>query len=195
MRMRTCPHCGVAVDDSRGPAAFCEHCGKALPALYTTGPRVVGAGTFAATQAGQELQARDLARQAKKAATALLAVALIQLILGGLVVFLLKKELQAADAWGLALAEVFGVGTLYLGLFFWARQQPLPPAIVGLVVYVTLQIATAIHVGPEALWKGILVKVIIIVVLARAIGAGVQHRRLLQQSATRSDQGYPEPEG
>src|SRR5687768_8999316 len=75
--MMACPHCGAG---NPVGSAFCQSCGKALPTGYSAGPRVVGAGEFAGTAAGQKLQSDELRKQSKKASGALLAVAIIQTV-------------------------------------------------------------------------------------------------------------------
>ena len=93
----TCPHCG-APNPSTG--TFCESCGKALPSSVASSPRVTSsAAGFAGTDAGRSLQAAELHKQAKKAAGALLAVAIIQAAFGSLIVFaILPKNTPLADA-------------------------------------------------------------------------------------------------
>ena len=71
---QNCPHCGAL---NPGGAAFCESCGKALPNLTPTGPRIVSGNQFATSTVGRELQADELHKTAKKASGALLAVAII----------------------------------------------------------------------------------------------------------------------
>src|SRR5947209_2868350 len=108
-----CPHCGAA---NRVGAQFCESCGKALPAATRTGPRVVGEQDFAATAAGKALQTDELHKQMKKAAGALLAVAIIQTGFGLLLYFLLQTAIKQGRVNGpVLLGTVFGVAVLFWG--------------------------------------------------------------------------------
>jgi hypothetical protein len=190
-----CPHCGAS---NPGGGAFCESCGKALPPPVPTGPRIVGNETLATTGAGQELQDEQLHKQAKRASGALLAVAILTTI-AGLVIFALSRSAPSGTmaSRGIEISSAVGVVTLIIaavfwGLYIWSRSQPLPAAIVGLVVYGTLvTINVILHIsaagqegGPRGLGIGCL-DIIIIVVLAQAITAGAQHRKLMRQ------QGYP----
>lgn len=95
-----------------------------------------------------------------------------------------------------ALAVIFGIAAIFFGLYFWARVNPLPAAIVGLVIYVTLWVLDIVlttaamanapagsrqpGAGP---FNGIIIRIIIIAILVRAIQAGSQHRKLLRQQA------------
>ena len=172
-----CPHCSaVNADDSQ----FCEQCGKVI-AVAASGPRVVHGGKVAATGVGRDLQATALAATAKKAAGALLAVAILQAIAGTVMVYAAKKAAVAGTDLTVLYVVVYGVAAVFFGLYLWARRNPLPAAISGLVVFLTLHGLEAVS-DPESIAKGILVKIIIIVVLARAISAGMKHRALKREA-------------
>ena len=70
---------------------------------------------------------------------------------------------------------------VFFALYFWARKQPLPASIVGLLVYVTMHLLDAIA-DPTAIARGIIMKIIIIAILVNAIQAGVKYRQLQRQS-------------
>ena len=179
--MAACPHCGGA---NGVGLAYCEHCGKALPGV-SSGPRLVEGATVATTATGRQLQSDELGKKARTAAGALLAVA----ILSTLGVFLVWAQVQEAigdpEVGGLAVTMIAAQAVMagaYWGLWFWARSNPLPAAIIGLAIFLALMAVNAIAVGPETLIQGILIKAIIIVVLVKAIQAGVQHRAVLRDS-------------
>jgi hypothetical protein len=194
-----CPHCGAS---NPGGGAFCESCGKALPTLSPSGPRIVAGNQFATTTVGQELQADALHKKAKKAAGALLAVAIIQTVVTGILVAVVyntraRAEINYAVVVGMAIVAI-----VFWGLWLWSRKQPLPAAIAGLALYGTLvainvitsvsqlaqQGAGAPRSGP---FGGIGIgwlDIVIIAVLAQGITAGAQHRKLMQQQA-----GGPRP--
>ena len=188
----TCPHCGAG---NPAAAAFCEACGKALPSAVAGGPRVVGGDAIAATAAGQQLQADQLQKQAKRASGALLAVAIILTIVSAVVFFILRAASGMAPPPGAqgagfaqgAAAVMMILAAVFWGLFFWSRSQPLPAAIVGLVIYATLIVINVVtslsqigEGGRGGLGVGC-IDIIIMVVLAQAITAGVQHRKLMRQ--------------
>jgi hypothetical protein len=181
MDTATCPHCGVA---NELDASFCISCGKALPGRAEAGgPQIVEGSALAGTTAGQSLQEEELRKQSRKAAGALLAVAILQCLFGVLLLVVGRAMLggaQDVELDRLVFVVVFAIGLIFFGLFWWARHNPLPAAITGLVLFVTVHLLDALA-DPTALARGIIVKVIIIVVLARAISAGVRHRKLRQE--------------
>jgi hypothetical protein len=143
----------------------------------------------AATATGQALQADALAKETKKAFGALLAVAILQVLFAVLILVLLQSgggrtpltgnmDLAETPILGLAIV-MFGIAAIFFGLAFWARRNPLPAAIVGLVVFVTVHLLDALA-DPTAIVRGILVKIVVIVVLIRAISAGARHRAMLR---------------
>ena len=180
MSVVSCPHC--AAPNSLG-SAFCQACGKALPSPTPSGPRVVTKAEFATTTAGQTLQSDQLRQQVKKASCALLIVAIMQVLFGVLILTsgMIPGVSDDRIKPGLAVyLAVFGVGTIFFILYLWARRSPLPAAIVGLVLFITLHLMEAIA-NPAALCQGVILKAIVILVLAKAIQVGLKHRQLLQQ--------------
>jgi len=186
----TCPHCGALT-----PAgAFCQACGKALPSAVPTGPRVVSGEQLASTTAGQKLQSDELQKTAKRARGALLAVAIISTLGIGVVYAILKNLAKASDAAILAaLSAQIIIAVIFWGLYVWSRHQPLPAAIIGLIAYSTLviiNVVTTLSLARESRtgFGGIGIgwlDIVIIIILARAISAGAQHRRLVAQMAGR----------
>ena len=177
-----CPHCNEL---NPAGASFCGSCGKAMPVLGASGPTVLSGDALAGSGAGQQLQSQELAKKTRSAAGALLAVAIIQTLVGLLMFFVVKA--QVANDPTLEIDPVFfivlgGVAAIFWGLWFWARKNPLPAAIVGLVLFLTLWFVD-ILVDPTQIARGIIVKIIVIAVLVKAIKAGAQHRKLMQQGA------------
>ena len=188
-----CPHCGAA---NVTTAAFCEACGKALPSMTQAGPRVVSAEALPQSALGQRLVGDELVKQQKKATTALLAVAIIQTVVGPIILTILSQsQRQPTTIPPIIWVVQFGVAAIFWVLWFWSRKSPLPATIVGLILYVTLVVLNVIAaVGdlaadPEAPRRGLggvgigILDIIIIVILAQAIGAGVKHKRLMQTEA------------
>ncbi len=187
----SCPHCSAA---NVAGSQFCESCGKALPSVFSGGPRVVDGSGFASTAAGQKLQSDELSKQARKASGALLTVAIIQTVMCGIVVMIANsnKRLDFLMQNG-AFLGIAGAAGIFWGLYFWARRQPLPAAIVGLVLYVTL-VAVNVILSARQMAKGGVgnggfggvgvgwLDIVIIVVLAQAITAGSKYRKMMQTS-------------
>jgi hypothetical protein len=202
-----CPHCSAT---NPSGSAFCESCGKALPPPVPSGPRVVGADDVAATSAGLTLQTGEAAKQAKKAANALLTVSILITFSAALILVLINV-LKPRDDMPLPIGMVDVVINLFIAALFWAlwmwsRKNPLPPAIVGLVLYITITVvqlmvaamlikqareagafeadATAnpgSSSGPPPGFGGIFIRIFILLMLVQAVHAGVKHRRLLRQ--------------
>ena len=174
-----CPHCGAQNPDG---AAFCEKCGKAVPSSTPAGPRIVSGEAVAGTAIGQTVQADQLRKEARKAAGALFVVAVLQVIGAALYCFVLRPEMNIAPEQALIVAIVALVlAGIYAALALWARANPLPPAIAGLVLYVTLTVVEAVR-APSANIPAIAVKVFIILVLAKAVQAGIRYRRFQAQT-------------
>jgi hypothetical protein len=167
-----CPHCGITVEET---AAFCPSCGKAVSS-GSTGPRVVESEDLASTGAGIKLQAEGLRKQTRQAFVCLLVVALLQLGAAAVFYAISPALLQTSVVVGI-------IGVIFLGLAFWARRSPFPAAITGLVILATLWALDAVA-DPTTLAQGLIVKVIIILVLVRAIQAGARYRRLVQETGT-----------
>ena len=130
-----CPHCGAI---NVGGDAFCRSCGKALP-MPTSGPRVYTGDNLPQSQQGQALLGEDLKKQIRRVTITLLVVGILQLTCG-MILAVTFSQLDPASSGSMAISMVaqliIGVG--FLGLSFWSRFAPLPAAITGLVIYITL---------------------------------------------------------
>lgn len=191
MESAICPHCQA---ENEAGSTFCAACGKAMPAVMATGPRVVSAAATPTTSAGMKLHTDELHKQAKSASGALLAVAIIQTVFGGIMVAALSASRAGARMDTTILyATVFGVAVIFWALYVWSRWAPLPAAIVGLVVYISLWLLDIIGAivamqnpsTPGAVvaspFSGIILRIIIIAVLVKAVKAGVRHRQLTRE--------------
>ena len=190
-----CPHCGAA---NPFGSQFCQTCGKALPSVYQSGPRVVGSDEFAATAAGQKLQSDELLKQSKKATGALLTVAILQTLGAAFLIYLLNDVHVPAFLENFVRIMAFAsvaIAALFWGLWFWSRSNPFPAAIVGTVLYVTFSLVDYIGAfmiieqnrppGATGGTPGIpWLKILIIAVLVQACQAGAKHRKLMQQQPT-----------
>jgi hypothetical protein len=174
----SCPHCGTA---NQSAASFCEACGKALPTLTAAAPRIVTEAALPSTAAGRQLLGAELQKHLKKAKGALLTVAVMQTIFGALIIGVSKATLPAGETVPAVLViTLVGIAAIFYGLYAWARRSPLPAAIVGLILFVTLHLIDALA-DPRQITRGLIVKVIIVAMLAQAIQAGVKYKRLLPQ--------------
>jgi hypothetical protein len=94
------------------------------------------------------------------------------------------EDLERRDTAILYGAVLGGLGMLYFGIHLWAKRDPLPAAIAGLCLYLT-PIAIDAAVEPSALFRGIILKIAVITMLAKAIDAASKHRALSQRLASR----------
>ncbi len=191
MTTTTCPHCGAS---NAVGAAFCESCGKALPSVMPTGPRIISGDAMPQSAAGQKLMGDQLTKQTRRAANTLLVVGLLQLTCGGIAAVALSKlPGSQPEMLTILLAAQLVVGVGFVGLYFWARRSPLPASIVGLVVYCTLVALNVISAlgnlssgtprsGIGGLGIGWL-DIVIIVFLAQGIDAGMKHKRMLESGS------------
>lgn len=72
----------------------------------------------------------------------------------------------------LVIAFPVGLGLVFIGLFFWARRSPLPALMTALVLFVTVHVADAV-LDPAALYRGIVMKVVVVLALLGGIRAAV----------------------
>ena len=179
MNAATCPHCATPYEPGD---QFCPHCGLALAASDDRGPRLIEGDVLAATSAGRALQSAELCKIAGRASKALLAVTILQLLFGTILILTLPIRTPTGEPVDKlpVLVSVFGIGIGFALLSWWARSAPLPAAVVGLIAFITVHGLDAV-VDPTAIVRGIVVKIIVIVVLAQAISAALKHQRLKKQ--------------
>ncbi|MEM1211635.1 MAG: zinc ribbon domain-containing protein [Planctomycetota bacterium] len=167
-----CPHCDAFVQ-SRD--TFCTECGKAVGTSSFSGPTLTDDKSLGRSSVGKELQSDAMLKKAKSASGALLAVAILQLV----ALAVLAGLLPAGPDKNLVLVVVGAISAVYWGLWWWSRSSPFPAALTGLIVYLTM-LGVGAALDPSTLFQGILIKVIIVVVLVRAVQAGLQHKRLVE---------------
>lgn len=177
MSQVNCPHCQA----QSAPGDFCESCGMALPGPAQA-PRIIADSALAGTAAGAVLQSQALGKQVKKAAQALLVVAVIQ-SLGAIVFTLMMSHAPAArQAQSLpGLVVLYVIASLFWALYIWACWQPLPAAITGIIFFVSLHLLDAM-INPASLASGIIIKVMVIAMFIKAIDAGLKCRKLERMS-------------
>jgi hypothetical protein len=187
-----CPHCG---ENNLAGGAFCEACGKALPASTTGGPRIISGDAIPQSAAGQKLMGDQLQKQVNRAAYTLLAVGILQLTCGAIAAAVVSKlPGSPPEMLVVLLAAQFIVGGGFLGLYFWARRAPLPASIVGLVVYCTLVALNMINSvsqlgsgNPRSGFGGLGIgwlDIVIIIFLVQGINAGMKHKRMLESGSS-----------
>lgn len=176
-----CPHCDV--ENPLG-SRFCQSCGKAVPDMIQSSPKIISDEELAETKSGQNIQSMELQKATRKSVVTLWCLAILQFLSGVVFYFILKNtadaNLDAAEQERIilfAVSVVVGLGIIFAVLAIWARKSPLPASIVGFTLYVTVQLVDALA-DPMTLAKGWLIKAFIIIALINAIKAGVKHKKL-----------------
>jgi hypothetical protein len=106
-----------------------------------------------------------------QASSVLFAVAVVQLVCGfvGRVIVPLIFEAPFPDEKVTTFSVTwFGSGVVFGLLGLWARVRPLPPTIVGLLLYVGIFTANGI-IDPETIATMILVKIVVVLALVLAV--------------------------
>ncbi len=93
----------------------------------------------------------------------------------------LRKQILANQYLELGL-NLF-LATLMIGLFFWAKNAPLPALIIATSIYVVLIVANAIY-EPATIGKGIVIKIIVIGLLIRGIKSALSLRQFNNANPT-----------
>jgi hypothetical protein len=73
-----------------------------------------------------------------------------------------------------------GLAIVYLGMWFWARRNPLAATVIALLLFITVIVVNSVY-DPKTLAQGVLVKIFFIAALAKAISAAQEERRLQAQ--------------
>lgn len=157
--MIACQQCNHQNSDS---SRFCEGCGVALH-----DPR-------RAVREADEIEAEFRLDQVRKARSAFLVVGVLQLLAG-----VLGAVMAPPGAAMFVLGAEVVVAIVFFGLAWWCSKQPFAAAVVGLFVYAGLHTLAALG-DPSSIYKGIIVKVIVIVVLVRAVKAGIAYRQFVR---------------
>lgn len=155
--------CSSCNHSNPGTSSFCEECGTALvdPAK--------------AEREADEIEASFMLDRVKKARGALYAVAVLQL-LGGL----FEVADTPTDDQIVVVVVVGGLSAVFAGLGWWCSRSPFAAALIGLFVFVGIHALAALG-DPQNIYQGIVVKVVVIAVLARAVKAGVEYRTFVRR--------------
>lgn len=86
----------------------------------------------------------------------------------------------AALIYGPEVWTLWAIAGLFAALAVWAMRAPLIASAIGLVVFVLLHVLEAVA-DPTSIYKGILMKVIVVAVLVGAIRTALKHREFRQE--------------
>jgi hypothetical protein len=197
-----CWHCNTE-NDPVATAGFCDRCGRKLEDVPETG---IAEAPRRQAEPGQhlypdrdvdlrtrppfdspaaELQNYEKQKYLGQASGVLFGMAAIQ-FLCGMIGIVVSPRLLGLDGDPLMLAVgaliVLGIAGTYVGLGIWARYQPLPATIIGLVLYVAMFIGNMILTDkPETIIMGIWLPILLIIMLARGVVAATKYNKLMQQ--------------
>ena len=124
----------------------------------------------AATEVERQ-EADEEAALGRSGANGLLAVTLLELI-GTTVLFFVVAEDPPEPV---ALVFSYGFVAIFAALYVWARSNPYPALITGLLLYAAVVLLAAIA-DPTSLFQGVIVKVIVVCVLGGSIRNLRQYR-------------------
>ena len=106
-----------------------------------------------------------------QASGVLFVIAAAQVLFGGIGLALVPLGFGAPipdDRIALYLVTWFGLGVVFGLLGVWARVRPLPPVIIGLLLYVGLVTANAV-IDPDSIMSMIVVKILVVLALILSI--------------------------
>ena len=179
------PHCTACKNPltaSEVEFGRCDACGAKVPAadVEDDAPRPRLKRRTEQLAKTKEPETREsLLKQAKKqAATTLFVVAALMLVCNTVGVLMLGDQ-QGLEEEEKIIAVVVGVGVavMFAGLGAWALFMPLPPTIIGLVLFTGLSVVEIVS-DPAAIGRGIIIRIVIIVMLVKAINAAVKAGKL-----------------
>lgn len=105
----------------------------------------------------------------------ILAIGIIYVV-SALVMGAIVGDMTDKYIWGPTIALFI----CHLGLWWWAKTQPFPAAVVALVLFLTVQLVNA-AMNPDTIHHGIVVKILFLVALIKAVQAGSEANRLRKQ--------------
>ena len=195
MAVRHCPECQSPVSASEIEFRTCEACGARLPASRheeDEEPRERRPNRRTAQLRSEpDPESHDvLMKQAKKqASVTLFVVAALMMVCGSIAVaFLGNQEGAAPEEIAIGVVLVIGMAAVFAGLGFWAMFMPVPPAIIGLVFFVGITVLDFVG-DPAMAVKGIFLRIIIIVMLVKAINTAVKASKVAPKKREYEDEG------
>ena len=153
-----CTHCLKEVPESN---TFCEHCG------YPQHGSASEKSKFHADRVMSYSKSKEAPKLIRKARNTLLVIAGIS-FLSGAYYYLTQDDLGTF----ISALVLFAV---YLTLGFWSQKRPLIALVLGLLVYLTTLVINGI-VEPSTVYRGLIIKGIIVVFLAKGINSALHLR-------------------
>jgi hypothetical protein len=117
-----------------------------------------------------------------KARNWILGIGVWYLVSGAIMYLIMRKQFATKAELDMQLATCGGLFLIHVGLYFWAKTAPLAAAVASLLLFVTVHTANA-AMDPHTIYKGVVIKVAFVVILAKAIQAGLEIHRMRNQRA------------
>ena len=163
MQPLVCNHCSKVVDES---VKFCVSCG------YPHNGTASEKSKFHADRIINNSKSKEAGGSLRKARNTLFFIAALSFGIGLFYMF----TQNATD-----ILITYSIQALiYLLLGFWSQKKPLIALVLALLVYLTTIVISGI-VEPATLFKGIIIKIFIIVFLAKGINSALHIRKMKAQ--------------
>jgi hypothetical protein len=123
-----------------------------------------------------EMQVQMRAKDELGRARVWILVVGIAYLASGLITLAMQRDQLSPHGYNLVLAIVVGLCAAHVGLWVWAKWQPLAAAIIAFLLFVGVQSLQAV-VDPSTIYKGLIIKIGFTLAIIRAINAGLAVQR------------------
>lgn len=155
----SCTHCGAIIKDEQ---KYCSGCG--YPQRGSAGEK----SKFHAHRIMKKSKAQDAPKVIRQARVILFVIAGITFIYG-IFLFYFRDDMASLIAAAI-------MSAVYVILGYWSQQKPLIALVLALLLYATNLVLTAV-IEPDTLYKGFVLKAIIIYFLIRGINSAMHLRK------------------
>jgi hypothetical protein len=163
----SCKCCSTAISEND---QFCQSCGFPLKGTEEEQNNFIYSRNY------KHIELEGLDKKIRSAGTTLYVLAGLFLVFG-----LVYFGMNASDSTASAMLITYGIlAVLFLLLGFWSKKKPVAAIISGLVLYILLQILSAID-DPVNIVKGIIVKIIIIGYLIKGMQSAFEAEKIRKQ--------------
>jgi len=154
-----CSQCEAQINPNQ---VFCSICG--FPEQGSDSEK----SKFHANRVMKKRKVDDANKRIKSARNGLFVVSALSFV-GGLFYFFAYDDMGA-----LVVSAILSL--IYLGLGYWAQEKPLVALVLGLTVYITT-IALSSIIDPSTLFKGIIIKMVIIYYLVKGVNSALELKK------------------
>lgn len=163
-----CENCGAIV---KGDEHFCGECG--FPQHGTEDEK----STFHRRILRKKEVVKDAQKRVKNVQILLYILAGINVVVGSIYTFGADESLFVDGLASLV------TGLVFIGCAVWVNKQPLTGILAAFVFWIVLQLLTAVLL-PESIFRGILIKIIIIGVFVKGINSAKDAAKYSEQLAS-----------